>query len=143
MNAKQIQTSSEKELRNFGLIMAVFIAFIFGIFLPWLTKWQTGYVPWILSSIFIVVAVLIPSILAPVFRFWMALGAVLGRVNAFIILLLVWIVLFIPIGMILKLFRYDPLCSQTKKCSQTKNNLKSYRIVRESALGKTSLENPF
>ena len=137
MNSVNSSVPGTQELRSFGLIMAVFIVLIFGLFMPWVMSWNTGYIPWVLSLLFVVMALLLPAFLAPVYAAWMKIGGVLGRINTFIILLLVYILLFIPMGIILKLCRYDPLQRRFDP------NQESYRVVREANLDKSSLENPF
>lgn len=49
----------------------------------------------------------------------------------------IYVALFIPMGMMLMLCRYDPLQRHFNKA------VESYRIVRELQLDKSSLENPF
>jgi len=126
-----------KELRHFGLLMAMFIALIGGVLLPWITSVKVAYTPWIISTLFATVAILAPVILKPIFKFWMMFGAIVERINTFIILLVIWVVMFIPISIALRLCRYNPLQLGFD------NHCKSYRIVRTSAPDKSSLENPF
>lgn len=132
-----IQAPSKKELKTFGLIMAAFIALVLALVLPKVTQWQVGYWPWGLVLFFVLTAFLVPRFLAPIFSAWVALGSVLGRINTFIILMVVWLVMFIPIAIILKLCRYDPL----KRSYDSE--LKSYRVLRKTPLDKSSLETPF
>lgn len=126
-----------QELKKFGLIAAVFIALFFGIIMPWLMSSSASYVSWGLSVIFVFMALLFPAFLTPIYMLSLAIGDLLGRLNTFIILLLVYCLLFIPIGIALRLLRYDPLQRYFESESHT------YRIVRNDNLDQSSLENPF
>lgn len=134
---KLLRPSSKREMRSFGLIMSVFIMLVFGMFLPWLIAWNTGIYPWLLSFTFAAIGLVWPILLTPVFNVWMAIGAVLAKINTLLILIIIYVVLFIPIGLILRLLRYDPL----KRNKPT--GLNSYRVLRSTPLDKSSLENPF
>jgi hypothetical protein len=50
-----------------------------------------------------------PAVLRPVFKVWMAIGAVLGWVNTRIILGLTFYGMIVPIGFILRLAKKDPM----------------------------------
>jgi hypothetical protein len=131
------RTKSNTELRTFGLTMAAFIALSFGLILPLVLDWNASAYPWILSLSFAFIALLVPALLSPVFFGWMMLGETIGRVNTYIILMVVYVLLFIPIGAVLKLLRYDPLKRRKEIL------LDSFRVVRDTPLDKSSLENPF
>jgi len=129
----------KKELKHFGLIMAGFISAIFGLLLPFIFGWDTGYYPWILAAIFLVLSLLNSIVLLPVYRVWTAFGKVMGWVNTRIILMLVYVVMFIPIGILMKCVRYDPM----KRKMDVMQDIDSYRTKIENHAEKSSLENPF
>jgi hypothetical protein len=76
-------------------------------------SWLRGHV--VPPRVFLVVAMALalpaliaPAALGPVQRAWMRGAAVLGRVNARIMLTVVFFVVLVPIGLVLRCFR-DPL----------------------------------
>ena len=76
-------------------------------------SWLRGHQ--VAPRVFLVVAMVLaltalsaPAALGPVQRPWMRGAAVLGRVNARIILTVVFFVVLVPIGLVLRCFR-DPL----------------------------------
>lgn len=131
------QTPSKNQLRIFGLMIMALIALIIGLVLPKFIQWNASYYEWGAVLILSLTTMVIPKNLTPLYHVWIAFGDVLARINTFITLLLVWLILFIPIGIIMKICRYDPL---KKSFDPT---LKSYRIERQTPLDKASLERPF
>ncbi len=130
------KTVGKKDLRNFGLIMGVMIALFFGLLLPWI--W--GFVPpiwlWILATAFVVVALLAPVALRPLFFIWLKIGHVLGWINTRIILGLVFAFIFIPVGIFFKLTGRDSMARKYRKDEA------SYRVVSRARAAK-DLERPF
>mgnify|MGYP003556835552 FL=1 len=53
-----------------------------------------------------------PALLRPVFKLWMKLAHAVGWFNTQVILTVVFILFFIPTGLIMKLLRKDPLKSK-------------------------------
>jgi len=102
---------SRTELRKFGLILGAGVALFFGIVFPLLrdrgidpTSW-----PWYLALAFAATALALPNILGPVHTVWMKIGAVLGFVNTRIILGIIFLALFTPTAVVLKLLKKDPM----------------------------------
>jgi hypothetical protein len=114
---------SKQELRNFGFMIAAFVATVFGLLLPWLFTHAAPTWPWIVSGVFSFFALLLPSLLLPIYKGWMVIGNVLGWVNTRIILGILFYVLFFPIGLGMKLLGKDPMA---RKINRTKDT--SYRI---------------
>ena len=54
----------------------------------------------------------LPSRLIPLFKKWIKVAHFLGKVNTKILLLLIFILIFIPIGLLRRIFRKDPLQRQ-------------------------------
>ena len=117
-----MQAISKKELRNFGLIMAAFIAAIFGLLFPFIFGWDISYIPWLLAILFLVFSLIYPIVLFPVYRIWTAFGKVVGWINTKIILMVVYYLMFVPIGYVMKLVRYDSMKMRTR------TNQESYKI---------------
>ena len=135
MTAKP-QTPSVRELRNFGLLMGVFMATIFGLLIPWIWGLNAVTWPWIVGAVFVLWGLSVPATLSPVFAIWMKFGSVIGWFNTRILLALDFSLLFFPLGGIMRLFGWDAM--QRKLNSE----VISYRI--SSDVGpQNNMENPF
>jgi len=128
----------KRELRDFGLIMAGGLVGLFGLLFPWmgdrpiqLTTW-----PWMAAAAFAACGLLLPQVLAPLYKVWMKIGAVLGWINSRIILGLVFFVLFMPVSMLFRLLGKDPMA---RKLEQTAT---SYRVESKQPKPE-NLEKPF
>ena len=100
---------SHRGLRKFGLTTAGLIAAFFGLGLPWLYGSERSLWPWITAVILVVWSLLLPSSLRLVYRGWMRVALVLGKVNSHVLLSLVFIFVLSPLGMLMRMAGYDPL----------------------------------
>ena len=125
-----------KELRDFGLIMAGMLSLMFGLVLPWLFGYSIPYWPFIAAIGFAVVGLVKPLLLGPVNRVWLKISDVLGWVNTRLVMGIIFFLLIVPIGLIMRLFTKDPLNNQWSDVE------KSYRIVTK-VRNKEHLEKPF
>ena len=100
---------SIKELRQFGVIMGVFIVLFFGLLIPWIWGLSFSTWPWIIASVFAGVALVLPVVLKPIYSVWMKLAHVLGWINTRLLLSLVFYLIILPIGVILRLSGKDPM----------------------------------
>lgn len=120
-----IKPASSSELRNFGLLVG-------GIFLLigiWPLAWRGESVrTWalVLGGLLVALGLLIPVALGPVFKVWMKIGGVLGRINTAIILSVVFFILFTPIGLVMRL-RRDPMRRKLEPGDTTYRNNRSAR----------------
>ncbi len=106
LNTKESETKKEK--RDIRIVFLVFCA-IFGV-LAW------RHYPSILSYAFMGVVLVIlpiaafaPILLRPVCKLWMKLAHAVGWFNTQVILTVVFILIIIPTGLIMKLLRKDPM----------------------------------
>ena len=81
-------------------------------------------------------ALLYPKALTPLYKAWMAFGHVLGWINARIILGIVFFVVVMPIGLIMRLFGKDFLRMRP-------NRTGSYWAQRDLKLTPQSMRNQF
>lgn len=104
-------SAEKKELRNFGIIMALAIILFFGLLLPLIFKKPIGknIWPYAISVSFLLPALFVPVVLKPAYTIWMFVGSILGWINTRIILGLFFYFILAPIGIILKIFRNDPM----------------------------------
>ncbi len=98
----------KKEKRDIRVVFLIFSAIF--VVLAW------RHYPSILSYAFIgVVLVLLPLVafapilLRPLFKLWMKLAHAVGWFNTQVLLTIVFILIFIPTGLIMKLLRKDPM----------------------------------
>ena len=98
-----------KELRHFGLLMGAVIAAVFGLLLPWLLDRPLPGWPWVLAAAFAIPALLRPAALRPLHALWMRFGHVMGTINGYLILGLVFFAVLTPIGWLMRLLGINPL----------------------------------
>jgi hypothetical protein len=127
---------NKKELRDFGLLFAAFFAGIFGLIVPAIRGQALPAIPWIVAAIFCFLSLLVPIALQPIYQIWMRIGLVLGWINTRIILGLIFYVLFMPMGIVMRLLKRDPLARKFEV------NLSTYRLPSQR-ITKTSMENPY
>ena len=104
-----IDTSSRKEQRKFGLVMAVAITAI-GLFRWWLH----GYGPlpmrfFYVAAAFLVLGVIAPQLLRPVFIVWMKFSLAMNWVMTRVLLTVAFFLLILPTRLILIVARKDVL----------------------------------
>ena len=120
--------ANRAELRNFGLIVGGIFGAI-GLWPALIRGEDTRTWCLALAILFIVPAVVAPTVLWPAHRLWMALGAVLGWINTRIVLGLVFFVVITPIGLVLRLTGRDPMQRAFDP------NATTYRVRRASRPG--------
>jgi len=111
--------STPRELRNFGFLVG-------GIFLV-LGAWfgYSGRHSWelvtALGALLVFFGAVFPRVLAPVYKAWMALGAVLGWVMTRLLLSILFFAVFTPIGLLMRMFgkRFLDLRFKPKKSAKT------------------------
>ncbi|MDD2178024.1 SxtJ family membrane protein [Acidovorax sp. D2M1] len=100
---------SDLELRKFGYVMAGFFALFFGVLMPWWWSMKWAYWPWVVAGVFLVFALLAPRLLRGPYKFWMRLGRVLEWVNTRLVLGVVFVLVFAPLGWGLRALGKDTL----------------------------------
>ena len=97
------------ELRRFGLMFGVILVLLFGLLLPFLIGYSFPMWPWVVALIFATLALLAPTALTPFYRGWMRFGLVAAFINTRIIMFVLYYLLFVPTGLVMKLFGRDAL----------------------------------
>jgi hypothetical protein len=105
--------NNRKLNRNFGLIMGAFFLLLF--IYKWVMKDRVSLPFGLIGFAFVSVAFLFPQILNPLRIGWDKLGKILGIINTFIILGLLYFIVIMPLGWIMKLLGKDVLKLKTKK----------------------------
>lgn len=124
------------QLRNFGLTTGAIAVVLFGLLLPWLLSHDWPRWPWIVAGILGGLGLAAPMLLAPVYTGWMKFGHVMGAINTRIILGLFFYVVMTPIGLVMRLFHWDPMRRRTMAASA------SHRVPSH-AKAKQHMEKPF
>lgn len=104
----QIGSEMEKEKRDIRIVFLIFSVF-FTIF-AW--RHYPSFLSYILMGFILLILLIIafsPFTLRPMFRLWLKIAHIIGRVNTQFILTLVFILIFIPAGLLMRLFRKDPM----------------------------------
>ncbi|MGE3153621.1 MAG: SxtJ family membrane protein [Nitrospiraceae bacterium] len=113
-----------KQLRSFGLTVG-------GVFLViglWPLVWRGEAIRlWavIPAAGLIPAGLILPRVLAPLYKGWMAVGHVLGWINTRIILGILYYGLVVPMGLVMKMLGRDPMRRALVPGMDT------YRVVRE------------
>jgi len=116
------KTTTKKQLRSFGLILAGGFSVI-GL-APLIRGHNIRMWALAVALVFGVLGLILPQILKPVYRVWMAFGEVLAWINTRIVLTILYYALIVPIGMILRLNGKDPMRLKFDREATT------YRITR-------------
>ena len=121
------ETISNKQLREFGLLIGFGVPLLIGWLIPSLTG--HGFREWTLWIGFIglIIGLTSPRLLYYPYKFWMKLGVTLGWVNSRIILGLVFIIVLLPISFVMRLIGYDPLRTKLKEAKTYREKRKDYQ----------------
>tara|TARA_Y100000589_G_scaffold298072_1_gene306337 strand:- start:5 stop:397 length:393 start_codon:yes stop_codon:yes gene_type:complete len=100
---------TKKKLRDFGIIIGIFFPIFFGYLLPLLFGHEYRVWTIYLGIIFLTLAIISPKLLKLPYKVWIKIGYILGWINSRIILGLIYFFVLLPISIIMKFFKYDPL----------------------------------
>ena len=98
---------SAKELRKFGILMAIPLTVI-GILLLWRGRFLGPYVTG-LAALFLIFGLLFPQSLRMMDRFWMGFSRVLSIIMTLILLTLTFFLIITPLGLLMRIFSKDIL----------------------------------
>ncbi len=96
------EAEQKKQLRQFGVSLALLIALIFGVILPLLGQKAFMIWFWVAAIILFLASWIVPVTVIPVRVFWLGLGKALGRLVTPVILTVMYTVLIAPLGLLLK-----------------------------------------
>jgi len=125
-----------KGLRDFGLVTGAIVAALFGVFFPWVFERAFPLWPWVILGLLGGWALVAPNSLRPVYRGWMRIGLLLSKITTPIVMGLVFLVIFIPVGLVMRVMRRDLLRRSFDR------SVVSYRVPSEHP-PKRNLEKPF
>ena len=114
---------SIKQLREFGLLIGFGFPLIIGWMIPSLFGHEFRAWSLYVGISGVMLGIISPHLLRYPYKCWMALGILLGKINSYIILGLVYIIVLQPIAFCMRLTGYDPL-------RRRRNGEKSYREIK-------------
>lgn len=131
-----LNTANKKELHKFGITIGIFL-FMVAAYLFWKDRPAAEYVAYV-SGGFLVLALVVPITLKPVYIAWMSFAIVMGFIMTRVILSILYGVVFTPAGLVVRLLRKDPLNEKIEPEATT------YWIPRvRKPISPKSLENQF
>lgn len=104
-----MQELDAKGLRRFAFAAAGLVAAVFGFALPWVYGYARPSWPMITASALTVWGLLHPGSLRYLYHGWMKLSLFLGRVNSYMLLTIVFYLVIVPAGMVMRLAGHDPM----------------------------------
>jgi hypothetical protein len=132
----QKKTVTTNELREFGIIFGAILVMLFGFLLPWIFDWGLQIWPWWVFVITGSMAIIYPLSLKAFYNLWMLFGSVMGWINTRLILGIIFYLVFVPFGLVIKLFGKDLLSLKLE------SKITSYRVINKVS-EKDNMENPF
>ncbi len=107
-NLNTKESDIKKEKRDIRIVFIIFSA-IFEV-VAW--RHYPSTLSYVLIGLVLVILPIMafsPVILRPVFKLWLKVGHAIGWFNTQVLLSVVFILMFIPTGLIMRLFRKDPM----------------------------------
>jgi hypothetical protein len=114
---------NKSEWKKFGITMGIILSVI-GFFLLWKKNNNYNYILF-LAAAFFITGLILPSILRPVYKVWMAIAVVMNFIMTRVIMAVIFYLIVTPIGLIASLTGKKFLDVKIDKSA------KSYWIVRE------------
>lgn len=115
----------------------MFLVLGFGLLLPWLFQRPWPLWPWWLALVLVVPAALYPPALLPLYKAWLPIARVLAWFNTRLLLGLVFFVMMLPLGIVLR------LAGKLQYRHGFDKNRDTYRESSEPINVATDLERPF
>jgi hypothetical protein len=134
---KSIPKLDEKGYREFGLTTGAIVVGLFGLMIPFLFGLNYPLWPWYILGVLGAMALIVPMWLAPVYKYWMMFGLFMGTyIMTPLIMSIVFYGLFMPMGLIMRLFGKDGMARKLDASADT------YRVQSARPPVK-NLEKPF
>jgi hypothetical protein len=114
---------NKSEWKKFGITMGIILSVI-GFFLLWKKNNNYNYILF-LAAAFFITGLILPSILRPIYKAWMALAVVMNFIMTRVIMAVIFYLIVTPTGLIASLTGKKFLDMKIDKSA------KSYWIIRE------------
>ena len=130
--------------RKFGITTGIIVVILFALILPWVLNYfwpdkfdgTIPWWPWIVAGVLVGFALIWPMALQPVYIVWMKFGLVMNWINTRLILGMIFYIMFLPTGLVMRLFGKDPMKRKLDK------DLASYRVISEDD-DRDNVERPY
>ena len=132
----EIKKLDKKGLRDFGLLIGGLIAVLFGLAVPLLRRHSLPWWPWAVCGVLVLLALVAPKSLNPVYHAWMRFGLILNKIETPIVLGIVFYLIIWPMGVLKNIFGEDAMRRKLNRKMDT------YRVPSK-ARTKVSMERPF
>jgi len=99
---KQLTSRDTRELRSFGLGLAVLLVAVFWVLLPWLGERPRPVWPLATAAVVAAGALAWPPAILPVYRLLLPFARLLGLVNTWLLLGAVFFGILTPVGWVLR-----------------------------------------
>ena len=116
---------SNKDIKSFGITIGIILLILSGLLMYY--NYENYNFIAILASAFIVLGLLLPILLKPIYFVWMVFAAILGWIMTRVVLSLVFYLIISPIGLVTRIIGEDFLALKKK-------NLDSYWNHRHSSI---------
>jgi hypothetical protein len=133
---QEIPELDAKGLRQFSLIFALIVIGGFGVILPLASERGFFFLPWLIGGVFIAWGVLAPTSVRPFYRLWMRFGLLMNAIISRVVLGIVFYLMVLPFGIILRIRGRDPLKRQWDPAAV------SYRVISD-VQDPSQMERPF
>ena len=102
IGGKNLNLIDKRELRKFGLVVSLILTIIGVISILKGRELNLSLIA--ISAVLCLLALIMPNLLSPVYKVWMKIGNVLGRITSFLILSIIFYLIVMPIGLIYRMF---------------------------------------
>ena len=119
-------TKTSNTNKKFGILFFI-IFFIYGIW-PILNSGEVKIWALLISIVFLILGLTNSKILSPLYKYWIKLGELLGKIISPVVMAFVYFVVITPIAIIIRLFGKDLLSIKFSK-------MPSYWIKRQKNIG--------
>jgi hypothetical protein len=114
--AAEVRTldTSRRALRSFGRVVGLVLLGL-GLFAWWRRDWLLTVLPGLLLGVgaaLLVLGLIAPGVLRPVYRVWMGLAVVLGFVMTRVLLTILYLLAFTPVGWLRRTFGQSPILTR-------------------------------
>ncbi len=134
--AQSIEKLDAPGYRKFGLTTGAILVVLFGLLIPWIFDLNYAQWPWWLGGGLAATGLLVPMALQPIYVGWMKFGNMMNWINTRLILGALFYLVFLPIGLVLRLFGKD---SMHRKLN---SSIRSYRVISPPE-SKDNVERPY
>jgi hypothetical protein len=107
--ARSLDNPDTRHLREFAAILGFGLPLAFGLAVPFFGSGNYPLWPWVAGVVFLAWGAMWPASLRPFLLAWLRIARAIARVATPIILATTWLLAIVPTGVMMRMFRYDPM----------------------------------